>query len=426
VSYASDVISVARGSGFRRLLSIRMAGQLADGVFQTAVASYVLFSPERQTDARSIAGAFAILLLPYSVLGPFAGVLIDRWRRRQILLAVNLLRAVLVIGVAFIALSPAPETVLLAVGVLAISANRLVLASLGASIPRVVPLDKVIVANAIAPTFGTLATVVGAGLGVGLRHVAGDGGDSSDAVVMACAAGLYLMAALLTLRLSANSLGPDDQARIDDTWSAIKDVSRGLVEGLRHIGRIPAATDAFVVTAAQRFGFGVATVTTVLLVRNTFAPASDPNAGLNGLAQAVGIVGLGFFLGAVITPALAEVIGTRRTIAAALALGAVTQWIIAFPLPKAPLLGAAFVIGVVSQSIKVGVDSILQRAVEDEFLGRTFALYDVVFNVFFVGAAVVGAFTLPATGRSPGLMIVVGFVYAATSWFYLRRSDRAL
>jgi hypothetical protein len=80
----------------------------------------------------------------------------------------------------------------------------------------------------------------------------------------------------------------------------------------------------------------------------------------------------------------------------------------------------------VSQSIKVGVDSILQRAVTDEFRGRTFALYDVVFNVFFVGAAVVGAFALPMSGRSAGLMVIVGFIYAAASVFYLRRSDRAL
>ena len=426
MSYASDVVSVVRGSGFRRLLSIRLAGQLADGVFQTAVASYVLFSPERQTDARAIASAFAILLLPYCLIGPFAGVLIDRWRRRQILLAVNLLRAALVVGIALIALSPAPEAALLAVGVLAISANRLVLSSLGASIPRVVPLDKVVTANAIAPTLGTLATVVGAGLGVALRQVAGGAGDSSDAIVMACAAGLYLAAALLSLRLAADALGPDTAAAIDDTWIALKQVARGLVEGLRTIGRIPAATDAFIVTAAQRFGFGVATVATVLLVRNTFASPSNPDAGLAGLAQALGIVGIGFLVGAALTPALARRIGTRRTIAAALALGALAQWFIAFPLPKGGLLVGAFLVGVASQSIKVGVDSILQRAVTDEFRGRTFALYDVVFNVFFVAAAVVGAFTLPTSGRSSALMIAVGLIYAAASVFYLRRSDRAL
>jgi hypothetical protein len=193
-----------------------------------------------------------------------------------------------------------------------------VLSSLGASIPRVVPLDKVITANAIAPTLGTLATVVGAGLGVLLRQAAGGAGDSSDAIVMACAAALYLAAALLSLRLAANALGPDAATAIDDTWIALKEVARGLVEGLRTIGRIPAATDAFIVTAAQRFGFGVATVTTVLLVRNTFAPSSDPDAGLALLAQAVGIVGIGFLIGAVITthrhaPHDRGSVGPRRT-----------------------------------------------------------------------------------------------------------------
>ncbi|MRT44515.1 MFS transporter, partial [Xylella fastidiosa subsp. multiplex] len=52
-----------------------------------------VFSPEKQTSAAAIASAMAVLLLPYSLVGPFAGVLLDRWRRRQVFLYGNLLRA---------------------------------------------------------------------------------------------------------------------------------------------------------------------------------------------------------------------------------------------------------------------------------------------------------------------------------------------
>ena len=315
---------------------------------------------------------------------------------------------------------------LLGVGVIAISANRLVLASLGASIPRVVPLDKVIVANAIAPTLGTLSTVVGAGLGVALRHAAGGSSNGSDALIITIAAAIYLAAALLSLRLAANALGPDAASRIGSTWAALDHVARGLANGLRELKAVPAATDAFLVTAAQRFAFGVATVTTVLLVRNTFASPSNPDAGLAGLAQAVGIVGIGLLTGAVLMPEVSRLVGTRRAIGGALGLGALTQLAIAPALPKPPLLVGAFVIGVVAQATKVGVDSILQRAVPDEFRGRTFALYDVVFNASFVLAAVVSAFVLPTSGRSPALMVAVAFVYAAAALYYLRRADQNL
>ena len=60
----------------------------------------MLFSPERQPTAASVAGAFAVLFLPYSLVGPFAGVFLDEWRRRQVLVYANLLRGALVITVA--------------------------------------------------------------------------------------------------------------------------------------------------------------------------------------------------------------------------------------------------------------------------------------------------------------------------------------
>ncbi len=89
-----DLRVLLRFQGFRRLLAVRLLSQGADGVFQViALAAYVVFSPERQTSAAAIASAMAVLLLPYSAIGPFAGVLLDRWRRRQVFLYGNLLRA---------------------------------------------------------------------------------------------------------------------------------------------------------------------------------------------------------------------------------------------------------------------------------------------------------------------------------------------
>ena len=83
--------SVLASHDFRRLYSTRLAGQFGDGLLQSALATFVLFSPERQPDAVRVAAAFAILLLPYSFIGPFAGVLLDRWRRRNVLVRANLI-----------------------------------------------------------------------------------------------------------------------------------------------------------------------------------------------------------------------------------------------------------------------------------------------------------------------------------------------
>ena len=108
MSFAGDLRAVVRHRNFRRLFATRLTSQAADGAFQAALASLFFFSPEKQTSAGSVAAAFATLLLPYSLVGPFAGVLLDRWRRRQILVVANLLRAAVVLGGATLSLADVP------------------------------------------------------------------------------------------------------------------------------------------------------------------------------------------------------------------------------------------------------------------------------------------------------------------------------
>src|SRR4051795_1510380 len=85
---------------FRRLLATRLFSQFGDGVFQAALAGTVLFNPQRAADPVDVAAGFAILLLPYSLVGPFAGVWLDRGSRRSVLLRANVLRGGLVAVVA--------------------------------------------------------------------------------------------------------------------------------------------------------------------------------------------------------------------------------------------------------------------------------------------------------------------------------------
>jgi MFS family permease len=87
-------------AGFRRLLFSRFASQWGSGLFQTGLAGAVVFNPERQVSPTAIAAGFLVLLLPYSVIGPFAGALLDRWDRRRVLVAANVLQSVLIVAAA--------------------------------------------------------------------------------------------------------------------------------------------------------------------------------------------------------------------------------------------------------------------------------------------------------------------------------------
>jgi MFS family permease len=158
---------------FRRLLATRLSSQFGDGVFQAALAGTVLFNPSQATDPVDVAAGFAVLLLPYSLVGPFAGVWLDRWSRRQVLMVANLVRAVLVLGVAALILAEVTGPGFYVAGLLVFSVNRFVLSALSAGLPHVTDEPSLVSANALTTTSGAIAAVLGGGLAIGSTELAG-------------------------------------------------------------------------------------------------------------------------------------------------------------------------------------------------------------------------------------------------------------
>ena len=116
---------------------------------------------------------------------------LDRWRRRQVLVFANLLRAVIV-------LSWRPKSsaghsgVLFYVSALAVlSCNRFILAGLSAALPQAVDNERLVVANAVSPTAGTLAATLGGSVGVVVRALVGSG-DGANALILVVGAVLYI------------------------------------------------------------------------------------------------------------------------------------------------------------------------------------------------------------------------------------------
>ncbi|GAA2503847.1 MFS transporter [Streptomyces longisporus] len=406
-----DLRTLLRFANFRRLLAIRLLSQGADGVYQVALAAYVVFSPEKQTSATAIASAMAVLLLPYSLVGPFAGVLLDRWRRRQVFLYGNLLRALLASATAVLILSHAPDGLFYASALCVTAVNRFVLAGLSAALPRVIDAERLVMANSLSPTAGTLAATAGGGLAFVVRLVVAD----SDAAVVLLGAFLYLCAALASLRLAPELLGPEDELVQPRLATALTGTARDLTAGVRHLAAPPRreAAWALVTMTLMRFCYGALLVMLLMLCRYTFASTTDD--GLRLLGLALGTSAAGFFAAAVVTPWGAGRLGPGRWIVVCAAAAAVLEPALGLPFAAAPMMVATFVLGLTTQGAKIATDTVVQSSVDDGFRGRIFSVYDVLFNVAFVGAAAVAALMLPPDGRSVPLVVTVAVVYAVVA-----------
>ncbi len=414
----TTVRHLLRRGDFRRLLLTRLSSQFGDGVFQAALAGTVLFNPQSAADPIDVAAGFAVLLLPYSLVGPFAGVWLDRWSRRQVLLVANVVRAVLVLAVAALVLAAVQGVGFYVAGLLVFSVNRFVLSALSAALPHTTDEPSLVSANALSTTAGAVASVLGGGVAIGATAVVGRGPGGYAALAVASAVP-YLCASAIVSGFRRPYLGPD-HLTLAATVSA-RDVLHGMLAGARHVLAHPPATAVLAVMAVHRVFYGLLTLMTLLLYRNTFTDGSSlfPG-GLAGLAEVLAAGAAGTLLAAAVTPAAVRRWGKAAWVVGMLVLAAAGQLVLGGLFRPPAIVAAVLTLGFVAQGIKICVDTTLQEAVEDDFRGRVFSVYDTLFNVFFVVALMAGAFLLPASGVSWPLLIAIGAGYLVTAVVFAR------
>ncbi|MEU7862353.1 MFS transporter [Nonomuraea sp. NPDC049141] len=416
MSFVADLRVVLKGRDFKRLFGTRLVSQFSDGIFQFGVAGFAFFSPESQTTALQVAAGLAVLLLPYSILGPFVGVFIDRWSRRQILVIAPLVRgALLLVAAALVAVGvPDPVFYGAALGVLAV--NRFFLAALGASLPHVVPQERLMAANAVTPTSGTVMTFVGAGVGFLLREIFGSG-DLGVALLLVVSGTVFGLSALIARTMERSLLGPSFDPQRPQAREAVRNVLVGLVDGAKHLVSHRRAAATMGAMATHRFMYGMATALGIILYRYYFS-GGDSEVALRGISLVVATSGVGYFLAVIITPYATERFTIERWVSIALAAAGVLTAVLVAPFQAWSLPVAGFVLGIAGQSVKICADVTVQRDVEDAYLGRAFSIYDMLFNGMYVLAAALSAGILPSNGKSYAAVVIIAAGYLVGALIY--------
>lgn len=410
--------SLTHSPGLGRLLAVRLTSQVTDGVFQAALFTAILFNPDRHADPMAVAGGFAVLLLPYSVLGPFAGALLDHWDRRLVLVYANVIRAVLIGVVALTVAIGAPQTAVLIGALVVTGASRFVASGLSAGLPHVVGKDVIVAMNALFTTAGAAALALGAGVAVGLRSLFGDDNLGSAETTLAGVV-FALLAAYLAHRFAPNALGPDIPD--DAGHSATHAVAVGLMHGLRAVARSRTVMAALAAIGAHRLVFGMNTLMLLVLIKHKAL-----GGGFGDIAAVAMFTAIGAFAAAFSTPVMVERMGRRNTIVVAMIVGVVAQLALLGLQPIA-VAAAATVLGLVGQTAKLCGDVAMQVDINDTVRGQVFSVQDAIFNTAYVVAITIAALTIPADGRSSGLIIFGAFLYVVggvVTWLMYRSIHR--
>ncbi|MDO4887688.1 MAG: MFS transporter [Actinomycetaceae bacterium] len=426
MSLGRDLRTLSRRRGFLKLLGVRLTSQVGDGMFQAGLAALFFFRPESMTNAAAVASALVVMFLPYSLVGPLTGPFLDRWPRRQILAVGNGARFALALAVAAAMRTLGVGPVVYVLALVCLGLARFMLAGLSAGLPKVVGRpEHLVLANSIVPTLGGIATGIGAIIGVALRLFLPDGA-SRELASLVTAALAFLGASLAARTLARDELGPDASEVVGS--QSLRGAVAQLRQAVAYLARRGTPAFALSAMALHRFAYYLQFIALILAARNLLADPSDADAGIAFFGTLGGAMVVGHFVAVVLTPIAYQRVRPSQWIVMCLVGGSAGQVAIAASLgvaggstPAVPvLLAGLFVFGVGVQGAKIAVDAIVQADTADEFRGRAFSIYDVMFNLAACLASAVALVVLPDVGLSPSVQVaLVAFVWLVALAYYV-------
>lgn len=353
----------------------------------------------------AVSGLLLARFVPPMLVGPFAGVLIDRMNRKHLLIFSDTLRTVIVL-MFLTASSPDRLWLIYVLTILQFSLSALFEPCRSALLPALVEDDDLVLANTLGSTTWSVMLAVGAVIGGAVAAILG----TSIALCIDAASFLFSAALIVSIKVDpARVIGSHDESH---PGHVVEVGTRGsFLAGLRYIASQPATAAALLIKAGGNVGNS--DLFMVIYATQLFVIGEN---GTGSLGILYGAFGFGALLGAVLVSYLgnASVIRMRRHII----LGYVCLLLGWFMLGSAPsliLASLALIVRAVGASIYWTYSTvILQKTVPDQFRGRLFALDLSGFQFATVASALVTGALIDQAARLSGISLSTALLAVAT------------
>jgi hypothetical protein len=371
----------ARSRDFTWLMSAQFLAQAGDGIVQTALAKSIAFGDQRGFDlegARSPDELLRIalyLLVPYTIVSPFLGVVIDRWDRRRLLVLANGLRAGVLVVIAFVGVSDVGDAPLFLAFLLTLMSTRLVLATKAAALPATLDGSSLVEGNSTSQLGGALFQLGG----VGVAFVAAELLDVEPIVLAGAAVYAVGAGCAWMLRRAGEARAPATLAQ------EVARVARNIASGVGEVAGTPKAAASISTYFWLRYLWSFTLVGIGFIARRLLAGDELVVAALIGGSGAVGAA-LGFLLASSLHERARSTASLVLASSALAGLGVAVLGALRQPVALALL---AFLLGLGFFVAKISLDTMVQQALGDDFRGRAFSLYDIAYNIAWVLAAAI-------------------------------------
>ncbi|MFO7694030.1 MAG: MFS transporter [Vicinamibacterales bacterium] len=394
---------------YRLLWFGQIVSQLGDWFNSVAIYALLL---ELTGNATSVALMIIVQFLPMAVIGPVAGVVVDRVNRRRLMIATDILRGLAVFLLLAVRRPDQVWLIYLVMGAV-VSMTAFFEPARTAVIPNVTTRSELLTANALSSATWSAMLAIGAGVGGVVTALFG----RNTAFVVNAAS--FLMSAVIIARTSFNADPPE--VKRPAGWASLTGFG-DLVEGIRYVRSDRHVAALMLVKAGWGIAGGMLLIMTVMGER-VFQVGGSAAAGIGALYAARGI-------GAGIGPILARAwLGQqpdemRRAIAPSYVLVAMFYLMLSWS-TNIYVAGAA-VIGAHAAGSVLWVFStvLLQMSVPDRFRGRVFSAELALLMIISAASSYACGYALDNWGVSPFVLtrvLGVMFVLPTLGWLLIER-----
>ena len=396
--------AVVRSPAYFPLWLAQLVSSFGDTLHYIAL---VVLVYELTGQGAAVAVLVAAEVAPILLLAPIAGVIIDRFSRKAVLIGADVVRAVLVLSLVW------PQgtwhAYLVAAGIAA--GNTFFNPTVQAVIPALTTEDQRLAANSVAWSTGRLVQIVGSAVAGGLIALIG-----TDAA-FALNAATFVVSALFIVRLvippHAGLVGGETKRGLAGYLSDAR-------AGLSYARHDRFVSRLLIVQALASLATGATGALLIVLAEQhlRLAPA--------GFAWLIGAIGVGALLGPLIPNALARDYRDARWLFVPYVIRGVGDVLIAILTPLPVALVILFIYGLNTSTGMVVFSSTLQSTIPDAVRGRVFTLLDVTWNAARLLSLAGGAVLVDAIGIQPvfwlggalltlagllGLMLLSGYTF---------------
>ncbi len=373
----SKFTEVLKNRNFFLLWIGQIISQLGDRLNQLALIAFVY--AKSPGSALSIAKILSFTIIPVFLIGPIAGVYVDRWDRRRIMYISDFLRAALVLCIAVLLLNKSLGWIYLIIFII-FSIGRFFVPAKMSIIPDLVDKKHLLMANSLVNTTGMIAAVLGFGVsGIVVEKLGAQGGFYLDALSF-----LVSGTCIFLITKKARSLASLKEVSQEAVEKFRKSVLEDIKEGLLYFFKEKKLRFTAAIIFALWAALGAIYVVIIVFIQQTLHSATKD------LGLLIMFLGIGLFSGALVYGKFGQRVSQYKIIFVSLMLSGIMLVAFGLGINRYPYFavaaGLSFILGMFISPIMIASNTIIHKVSANHMMGKTFSSLEIVIHLGFLSS----------------------------------------